>query len=86
MAMGENGSENDAIQVIKLLVIRLLTLRIVLQEESDDQLEIVSVVKAGCEKADPSQFELLRVLGQGSFGKVRQAFIINTEKCDCVAL
>ena len=64
MAMGENGSENDAIQVIKLLVIRLLTLRIVLQEESDDQLEIVGVVKAGCEKADPSQFELLRVLSK----------------------
>lgn len=27
-------------------------------------------MKEGCEKADPSQFELLKVLGQGSFGKV----------------
>uniref|UniRef100_A0A665V8N9 non-specific serine/threonine protein kinase n=1 Tax=Echeneis naucrates TaxID=173247 RepID=A0A665V8N9_ECHNA len=27
-------------------------------------------VKEGCEKADPSQFQLLKVLGQGSYGKV----------------
>lgn len=28
------------------------------------------MVKEGHEKADPSQFELLKVLGEGSFGKV----------------
>lgn len=28
------------------------------------------MVKEGSEKADASQFELLKVLGQGSFGKV----------------
>lgn len=27
-------------------------------------------MKEGFEKADPSQFELLKVLGQGSYGKV----------------
>lgn len=27
-------------------------------------------MKEGCEKADPSQFQLLKVLGQGSYGKV----------------
>uniref|UniRef100_A0A4W5LWY2 non-specific serine/threonine protein kinase n=1 Tax=Hucho hucho TaxID=62062 RepID=A0A4W5LWY2_9TELE len=41
---------------------------------SDDdvikEINITNVVKEGSEKADARQFELLKVLGQGSFGKV----------------
>ncbi|KAM8913878.1 ribosomal protein S6 kinase alpha-1 isoform 3-T3 [Spinachia spinachia] len=41
-------------------------------KEDDDikEINITHVVKEGSEKADASQFELLKVLGQGSFGKV----------------
>uniref|UniRef100_A0A671VB65 Ribosomal protein S6 kinase n=1 Tax=Sparus aurata TaxID=8175 RepID=A0A671VB65_SPAAU len=42
-----------------------------LQEDGDiKEINITHVVKEGSEKADASQFELLKVLGQGSFGKV----------------
>ncbi|KAM5195004.1 ribosomal protein S6 kinase alpha-6 isoform 2-T3 [Hipposideros larvatus] len=34
------------------------------------EIPILHHVKEGYEKADPAQFELLKVLGQGSFGKV----------------
>ncbi|XP_029901062.1 ribosomal protein S6 kinase alpha-1 isoform X2 [Myripristis murdjan] len=40
-------------------------------EDADiKEINITHVVKEGSEKADASQFELLKVLGQGSFGKV----------------
>ncbi|ROT74847.1 putative ribosomal protein S6 kinase alpha-1-like isoform X1 [Penaeus vannamei] len=46
-----------------------------LQEADGDyngthEIELCEVVPEGHDKADPSQFELLKVLGQGSFGKV----------------
>uniref|UniRef100_A0A4W3IYP1 Ribosomal protein S6 kinase n=1 Tax=Callorhinchus milii TaxID=7868 RepID=A0A4W3IYP1_CALMI len=45
--------------------------RITAQREVNEQeITITCHVKEGFEKADPSQFELLKVLGQGSFGKV----------------
>ncbi|CAL4058805.1 unnamed protein product, partial [Meganyctiphanes norvegica] len=34
------------------------------------EIELCDIVPDGLDKADPSQFELLKVLGQGSFGKV----------------
>ena len=45
-------------------------------DEDDDihmkerEYELKDVVKEGHDKADPSQFELLKVLGEGSFGRV----------------
>jgi len=39
-------------------------------EEDMREIEVQNVTRAGCEKANTGQFELLRVLGQGSFGKV----------------
>ena len=38
--------------------------------EEEQEIEVLCVTKKGCEKATPSHFDLLRVLGQGSFGKV----------------
>ena len=34
------------------------------------ELEITDLTREGIPKADPSHFDLLKVLGQGSFGKV----------------
>ncbi|XP_070233122.1 ribosomal protein S6 kinase alpha-2 isoform X6 [Bos mutus] len=42
----------------------------ILEEGIVKEIDISHHVKAGFEKADPSQFELLKVLGQGSYGKV----------------
>lgn len=42
------------------------------------EIDISHHVKEGCEKADPSQFQLLKVLGQGSYGKVQNTFFNET--------
>ncbi|XP_046977897.1 ribosomal protein S6 kinase 2 beta [Vanessa cardui] len=41
-----------------------------IDQNYEREVELQDVVKEGHEKADPSQFELLKVLGEGSFGKV----------------
>lgn len=41
-----------------------------MEEAVEEEIEVENVTRAGCEKASTGQFELLRVLGQGSFGKV----------------
>ena len=40
------------------------------QETDEEEIEVTNVTKEGHPVADPSQFALLRVLGEGSFGKV----------------
>lgn len=36
----------------------------------EHEYDVKDLVREGYDKADPSQFELLKVLGEGSFGKV----------------
>lgn len=38
---------------------------------TEHEIEITTVTKEGCDRADRSQFELLQTLGAGSFGRVR---------------
>lgn len=40
------------------------------------EIEVREMVRDGYEKAEPSHFELLKVLGQGSFGKVEIVYKI----------
>ena len=57
------------------LQISALTEKISLQKNGAgivSEFEVKDITREGCEKASPEQFDLLRVLGQGSFGKVSQ--------------
>lgn len=40
------------------------------RDSSVQEIEVTNITKEGHPNADPSQFMLLRVLGEGSFGKV----------------
>uniref|UniRef100_UPI00398ECE6E ribosomal protein S6 kinase alpha-3 isoform X5 n=1 Tax=Pristiophorus japonicus TaxID=55135 RepID=UPI00398ECE6E len=66
----ENESEQDAQQLVDEPMSEDEAVLQPQDEENEQEIPITYLVKEGCEKADPSQFELLKVLGQGSFGKV----------------
>lgn len=48
-------------------------------ENSGHEIELKELIKEGHERADRSQFELLKVLGQGSFGKVSTSLVITID-------
>ncbi|OWK61248.1 ribosomal protein S6 kinase alpha-2 isoform X3 [Lonchura striata] len=56
--------------MIKLRHMKLQKFFLKKEEGIVKEIDISHHVKEGFEKADPSQFELLKVLGQGSYGKV----------------
>ena len=51
--------------------------------EEEEVIEVREVTKEGFDKATSVQFDLLRVLGQGSFGKVT---IANPSFCKTVQI
>lgn len=68
---GGDGSSGDATsEMMDIEGMDLDPADSTLKSTDEQEFDIRDVVREGHDKADPSQFELLKVLGEGSFGKV----------------
>jgi ribosomal protein S6 kinase alpha-1/2/3/6 len=65
-----NNNNNNNNMDKSLVVDENITEDVEMKSTEDLVVEVKEIVKDGHDKADPSQFELLKVLGEGSFGKV----------------